>query len=72
MAVDAMAVTDAEHPQALDPPEVLHTDETVLVRFRLRGDETLSGLYSEGVHDRRLVKREGRFGQEVTLGLHGF
>ena len=51
MAVDAMAVTHTEHPQALDPPEVLHTDETVLVRLRLRGDETLSGLHSEGVHD---------------------
>ncbi len=51
MAVYAMAVTDAEHPQALDPSQVLHTDETVLVGFRLRGDETLSGLHSEGVHD---------------------
>ena len=55
VTIDAMTVAHTEHPQALDTSQVLNTNETVLVWFGLRGDETLPCFNSERFHDRGLI-----------------
>ena len=50
MPIDSMAVANAKHPKTLDTSQVLHTYKAILIRFRLRGNETLPGLNCKGVH----------------------